>query len=121
MFKSRSHFACGALILLALVSFRANAAVFCQGTINYVGVGPDGTVSMLAVGSIAPDAVYVCRIGTTSNGVTSDACKGVLSTLLTAKASGHSVRWAFNDEVPCGQRATWQYLQNWYWGPIWVD
>lgn len=110
-------FRCLAVLITTAVATNANAAVFCRGMIYRVGVDPGGVVSFYSP-AVAADFVYVCQIGDHTNGVSSDACKAVLSTLLAAKAQGSDVQWAFNDSVPCGQRPAWAYLQNWYWGPI---
>lgn len=104
-------------LLAGAVSVSADAAVFCTGNINRVGVDPGGVVTMYSP-AVAPDFVYVCQIGGTTNGVSSDACKSIYATLLAAKAQGVAVQWAFNDSTTCGQRAAWTYLSNWYWGPI---
>jgi hypothetical protein len=108
------------ILVASAFAANANAAVFCQGTINRVGVNPLGVVNVYAP-ALATDFVYICQIGDHTNGVSPEACKSILATLLSAKAQEKEVRWAFNDSTACGQRPTWSWLQNWYWGPIVMD
>lgn len=103
--------------LLALASTDASANYFCTGTVDAVGVNPDGTVYLSSSGA-GFSYVSLCMIGTTYNGVSSDTCKSILATLLAAKASGLQTQWAFNDSLSCTTHTAWAPLTGWYYGPI---
>jgi hypothetical protein len=96
----------------------ANANTFCQGQIAEVAVSPNGNVSVNTP-ALSSSHVFLCNLGEDANGVGSGACKGILSVLLAAKATGSTVAWAFlDDSMACGQRPAWTTLSNWYWGPV---
>jgi len=105
-----------AIAVLLMTFGYANANTFCYGPISQVSVTPDGHVTVNAQ-ALASSHVYLCSVVSDANGVTTAACKAVLSVLLAAKATGSNVEWAFTDSIACGQRAAWQQLANWYWGP----
>ncbi len=92
-----------------------SANTFCQGTVDAVTVSPYGIVT---VNSAGLSWVYLCAVNGSENAVSADTCKSIVAVLLSAKATGASVQWAFTDDVPCNQRPAWAWLQNWYWGPV---
>ena len=94
---------------------------FCTGTIDSVGVNPDGTVQ---IDSSAAGLRYakLCSLNATVNtGVNQippDTCKGVLATVLRAQATGATVQWGFLDASTCSGHTAWVQLTGWYYGPI---
>lgn len=93
----------------------ASANTFCQGTVEAVSVSPNGVVT---VNSAGLSWAHLCAVDRQENGVSVDTCKGIVATLLSAKATGTVVQWAFTDDLPCNQRPAWAWLGNWYWGPV---
>ena len=89
---------------------------FCSGKVGSVTVSPGGQVTLHAPEAGA-NYNYLCILGQTTNGISSDACKGILSTLLTAKATGRTVQFAFDDNASCTTRGSWVWMTGWYWGP----
>ncbi len=107
-----------ALCMAALAAPCAEANYFCYGTVDQVAAGPDGSVMAVSAGM---GWVYLCHVDSTWNGITPDACKGVLSALLAAKLAGRQVQWAFNDALTCTTHPSWAALTGWYWGPAMID
>jgi hypothetical protein len=112
----RSRVIAGAAVLLMSMSGSAFAAYFCEGRVLSVTVSPSGVVTLNA-----PDAgmryAYLCVMGATENGVSPDACKGIMGTLLAAASSGQKVQFGYNDSSSCGARPSWAWATGWYWGP----
>jgi hypothetical protein len=105
-------------VMLALVTAATNAHAMysCSGPVQNVEVGPSGVVTVLApAAGLGP--AYLCEIGTTINGVGPDACKAILSVLLTAHATGASVTFDYSDALTCTTHPTWDWLTGWYYGP----
>ncbi len=46
-------------------------------------------------------AWFICDLGATYGGYTADACKGICSGLLAARAAGSPVKFFFTDGVVC--------------------
>lgn len=106
---------------LALMSASpAFATYMCQGPIEAVALNPSGTVTVVSVAS-GLNTFYVCQIGSTTNGVTSEVCKAIYSQLLTAKATGQAVQWYFSDALSCTTHPNWDWLTGWYYGPSIVN
>jgi hypothetical protein len=103
-------------LTFALASQTALAVDYsCDGPVNGVTVGPGGTVSAESAGG--QNWGYFCQLGVTANGFSPDACKGVLALLLSAQASGKSVRIWFRDSGNCSTYRGWAWLDTIYWGP----
>ena len=116
MSKHRSRLAALVVGLFAL-STNAQAAYFCRGNIAAVALDPNGVVNVFSPGA-GLSWVYLCQIGGILNGVSSEACKAIFATLVTAKEVGRPVQWGFNDSLSCGTHPAWGYLTGWYWGPV---
>jgi hypothetical protein len=100
----------------------AMANYACSGPVNGVTVGVAGTVAAASAGGQIWG--YFCELGTTTNGIGPEACKGILAVLLAAQASGKHVQMWFSDNHDCTWRAnngSWAYLQDWYWGPTMIN
>jgi hypothetical protein len=111
---------CAAVFGLSL-PVPASASYFCTGSIDSVGVDPDGSVIMSS-SAAGLSWVTLCSVSTTVNdgvyGISPDACKGVLATLLRAQATGATVQWGFLDSLTCTTHTAWTQLMGWYFGPI---
>jgi hypothetical protein len=87
----------------------------CAGPVNGVTVSPAGVVSAAAAGGQTWG--YFCQLGTTTNNVSPEACKGILAVLLAAQASGKTVTLWYDDDLSCSTHASWAWLTTVYWGP----
>jgi hypothetical protein len=110
------------VISLALfVPSIASADYHCDGAVKYLTLSPeDGTVTV-SIGTL--DSVYLCRIGSTFNGVTAEICKAVHAQLLAATIAGRDVRINRRDSGSCTAATpccttSWGILTNWYGGPL---
>lgn len=110
---------------LGLAGSGVSSAYPCTGTLDWVAMNPSGTVTVSSQSS-GLAVFYVCQMDGTMNGVSTDTCKSMLATLLTALATGTQVTWNFNDSLTCN-RATfnsgnWYALSaspsSWYFGPM---
>lgn len=91
----------------------------CDGPVSGVTVGPGGHVSAAYAGGQSWG--YFCQLGNNSNNVSPEACKGILSVLLTAQATGKSVRIWYRDDLSCSTNRGWNWLSTLYWGPALLD
>jgi hypothetical protein len=64
---------------------------------------------------------YFCTFNDSVNGVTPEACKGILAVLLAAQASGKQIRLWFDDSNSCSTNRGWNWLSTLYWGPSILD
>ena len=105
----------------ALISLPALALNYsCDGPVSGVTVGPSGIVSAATAGGQAWG--YFCQVnGTSANGTSPEACRGMLAVLLAAQASGKSVRIWFSDENSCSTNRSWSWMNTIYWGPSLLD
>jgi hypothetical protein len=104
------------MTLALLASHAAFANYSCTGTVDQVSVDPNGVV-ILTSATVGLNAVYLCAIGTTMNGVDSDPCKSILAVLLTAHATGAQIDLSFSDSLTCSTHPAWAWLTGWYYGP----
>jgi hypothetical protein len=115
--RLRSGLIFGALSMaLCAPTFAVNYA--CSGPVNGVSVSPGGVVSAESAGG--QHWGYFCNLGTTNNNVSSEACKGILATLLAAQHTEKVVTLWFGDDYDCNWHASngsWAWLTTWYWGP----
>lgn len=108
----------GALSMAWGIPAMATVHYACGGPVDGVTVSPGGVVSASSAGG--QHWGYFCQLGATTNGVSNDACKGILATLLAAQASGKSVNLWFDDDYDCNWHASngaWAWLNTVYWGP----
>lgn len=89
----------------------------CDGLLQSVALNPNGLLTVnSADGGL--NAAYVCQIGSTYNGVSSDACKAIYAMLMQAWAMGKVVSWNYSDSYTCSTRPSWTMLTGWYYGPF---
>ncbi len=104
-------------LALACLPLQANAAYFCAGPIELVAVERSGRIGFRAP-SWAQNSIsilWVCSVSTVdASGIPPDSCKAILSTLLSAKVTGATVVWAFNDSLSCTTHPTDTTLTGWY-------
>lgn len=97
------------------------ANYFCQGSIDQVGVNPDGSVIVLS-SQASLSYITLCSVSTAVNNgvysISTDTCKGMLATVLRAQATGATVQWGFTDSLVCSGHTAYQQLTGLYWGPI---
>ena len=113
-----------AMLALICASVASASTYECAGTIDFVSVSPSGVVTVYSQSS-GLHVFYPCQLGTTAGGVSVDVCKGILSLLLEAKATGAQVAWGFADSVGCNRSSynggNWYWLNDgtsvWYYGP----
>jgi hypothetical protein len=118
MRSRRGNFLVAAIAMLSTAPALA-VDYACDGPVNGVTVGPSGVVSAASAGGQSWG--YFCQLGTTTNGVSPDACKGMLAILLAAQASGKNVRLWFRDSLSCSTNRGWNWLDTLYWGPAVLD
>jgi hypothetical protein len=94
----------------------AYANYFCTGPVVNVVLSPSGLVTVNAPAA-AMNFVYLCQIGATYNGVGSDSCKAILSTLLAARVSAQPITVGYSDSLTCSTHPAWAALTGWYYGP----
>jgi hypothetical protein len=109
----KNHSRIWAAVAALVTTSVSSAAVYsCVGTVDFVSVAPTGVVTVSSQSS-GLATFYPCQLGATVNSVTAETCKGILSVLMLAKATGAQVAWTFNDSLGCN-RAPY-YGGNWYW------
>ncbi|WP_341664792.1 hypothetical protein [Vibrio sp.] len=74
---------------LLFASSSVSANYDCTGTVNHVLVYADGSVNLHA--TYRNGYTYVCNLKNDWKGVSPQACKGMLSTLLTAQSTGKTI------------------------------
>jgi ribose/xylose/arabinose/galactoside ABC-type transport system permease subunit len=104
------------LTVALFVSQSALANYTCTGSVDQVNVSPNGVVVLVSA-SMGLTSVYLCQIGTTTNGVDTDPCKSILAVLLTAHAIGGQIDLSFSDSLTCTTHPAWAWLTGWYYGP----
>jgi hypothetical protein len=60
---------------------------------------------------------FYCQLGGSANNVSAEACKGILTVLLTAQTTGKTVTLWFDDDLTCSTHPSWAWLNTFYWGP----
>lgn len=107
----------GAVMFLLALSPIAAASYECVGAVSGTQISPTGVVMANSIAGIT--APYLCSVNTTTNGVSTDACKAIYAMMLTAESQGRSVVLWFNDDPnTCSSHASWSWLTGWYWGPM---
>jgi hypothetical protein len=112
----RSRCFTAALVLLAIASAPTAWAYTCTGTISAVSLAPSGLVTISSA-TAGLNSVYLCAIGTSDNGVSSDACKAIVAVVTAAKTNGGQVTWWFSDSLTCTTHPGSNWLTGWYAGP----
>jgi hypothetical protein len=104
------------LIAALLASEFAFATYSCTGSVDQVSVSPTGVVTLTS-STIGLTDVYLCQIGTTTNGVDTEPCKSIFALLLSAHATGAQIDLSFSDSLTCSTHPAWAWLTGWYFGP----
>ena len=108
------------LLASAVFSSSAHATYTCAGPVSGVQISPGGVLSASSYAGLS--WVHLCSVEAATNGVSADTCKAIYSMLLTAQATGKSVRLWFNDDPnTCASHGPWTWLTGWYWGPTLED
>ncbi|NRF28259.1 hypothetical protein [Vibrio coralliilyticus] len=105
------------ILTLMLFSFSTYSFAYtCAGNVKGVSIEP--TTGDVLVEKIGPLTwPRLCSVSNERNGVSTEACKAVYSTLLTAQASNKQVTLWFRDSKSCEEQVSWQLLTGWYFGP----
>ncbi|MCG7563005.1 MULTISPECIES: hypothetical protein [Pseudoalteromonas] len=100
--------------LVFLVSLPAFADSFCTGKVTKLGVGRHGVVYVSGPGGLP--VVYLCNLQGKSNGIETESCKAMYSSLLAAKAQNKPVSITFNPNIgSCSGLSSWRYAPNVNW------
>jgi len=99
----------GAASLIA--SGTASANFTCEGKVGYLGLSPDGVITV----NVGFGTWYICD-QTAGNGSFSPAgCKTWYSTILAAKLADQSVRFFFASSIEANNGAACTALGSWVW------
>lgn len=93
------------LLTLSLVTPASASIYVCTGTVTYLGVWGDGTVTVSGPGGL----VYLdlCQLGGTTPQFSPDACKAAYAQLFAATITGQPATVDFNDSLTCTTQPTW--------------
>lgn len=83
---------------------------------DWVALNPSGTLTV-TLATAGLNAVYVCSIGATYNGVAPEVCKAIYAGLTAAQLTGSTVYWYYSDALNCTTHPSWAALTGWYYGP----
>jgi hypothetical protein len=99
------------LIATLLTSFSSIAAHHCLGKVNNVAIAGNGNLHV-NVGSIG-DGNIICNTGVKLGEYTPEACKAVMSLMLSAKMANKNIRIYFrNDSNTSCAKGNWQNLAS---------
>jgi disulfide bond formation protein DsbB len=104
----------GLALFLSAPVFAADYS--CSGPVNGVSITPGGIVAAASAGGQSWG--FFCQLGQTTNGVTPEACKAILTILLTAQTTDKRVTIWFRDDLSCSANRGWNWLSTVYWGPM---
>jgi len=101
--------------ILMIATGSANAIYTCSGPVTGVAIEP-------ATGDLIPETAgglswpRMCSVSVDKNGISTESCKVIYSTLLTAQTTGKNVTLWFNDSGNCSSSShpEWQLLHGWY-------
>ena len=100
------------LLSMVVVAMPASASSYtCSGPVNITFVDASGTIAVDLGGTSGLPGVYLCTLGTTSNGWTPDACKAAQATLIANKLSGQVVTVTFNDNLTCSTQTAFTFVK----------
>ncbi len=101
-------------IILTVLAFQASAETHCVGKLGNLSVKRSGTV--LASGPGGLPSVYICSLDSPQNNISTETCKAIYSTLLSAKVSDKEVNMTFSPDITsCSEIASWQWATNLNW------
>ena len=102
-------------VLSIFISANANANFTCVGQVTYLGMSPDGTITV----SVGFGTWYICNQTSayTVNGLTytPEGCRAWYATLLAAKTSGQAVRFFFGSAAETSNGPECNAVGNWAW------
>ncbi|MBW8184278.1 hypothetical protein [Shewanella nanhaiensis] len=112
------------LLILSIwsISCVVSAAYICQGKVSGVSLGPkNGQLLAERIGPLSWPVL--CSVSVDQNGVDTETCKVIFSTLIAAQMSQKDVTLWFNDGKDCStdSHTPWGWLTGWYFGPKLVD
>lgn len=93
-------------IALLLVTFTAQANHSCAGTVEEVAVAYQGHVHAY-IDTIGRGNT-ICSVENSKNGIGTETCKAMLSTLLTAKTTKTPVKLFFRNDTTNCQKGDWK-------------
>ena len=114
--KSASLFA---LVFAATFSPNALANYYCTGTVSYLGLDAEGSVTVALTN--ATKVHKICSMANQGNyTITPVACKAVYGALLTAKSIGNTMRIYYYDRYTCETIPDWSVIPETYFveGPF---
>lgn len=99
---------------LSIVSSRAFATYSCAGSINYLGIGANGDVTV-AVSDWTP-IHFICSVTTQSNySMSVPACKAAYAAFMNARLSGKRITIYYNDNgLACNTLPSWGAVNSVY-------
>lgn len=104
-----------AAVLAVMASTNANANFTCEGPISYLGMNPEGVITV----SVGFGVWYLCNQTSayTVNGLTypPEGCRAWYATLLAAKTSGQVVRFFFSSAAGTSNGPECTALGSWVW------
>jgi hypothetical protein len=107
----------GACALLALSAGIAQAVpYYCDSFVEGVLTQRGGNVLIMRFAGA--NWLQLCSIAVATNGVSTDQCKVVYTTLLAAQLAGQRARLWFDDGLTCATQPSWQNATGWYFGPM---
>jgi hypothetical protein len=113
IFSRARQLACVAI--LALGSASAHANFTCEGPVTYLGLSPEGVITV----SVGFGVWYVCNQTTAmgTGGVTfsPEGCRAWYASILTAQKAGHSIRFFFSSSANTNNGAECGALGSWTW------
>ena len=109
----KSIFACLIASILSTPQL-ASANISCAGTVTYLGIGSDGTVTVALSGLTYNN---ICNVNTQGAfQMNPAACKAAYATLLANEVAGRQAAVFYNDPAltSCGQIAAWSTQNSVY-------
>jgi hypothetical protein len=104
----------GALTSL-LVAGQASANFTCEGEIQYLGLSPEGAVSV----HVGFGVWYICNqtVSITTGGVTytPEGCRAWYATILAAQKAGTKIRFFFSSPANTSNGAECSAIGSWLW------
>jgi hypothetical protein len=101
--------------LLALVSSVASANFTCEGKVTYLGLSPDGTITV----SVGFGAWYICNQTTAYSAdgqtFTPEGCRAWYASILAAQKADHSIRFFFASSSGTSNGPECNALGSWTW------
>jgi len=91
-------------LALGFYSPSTYAAIACTGNVSLLALSPGNGIVQVSNGF---GVWYLCSVSSVVNGVPTESCKAVYSTLLAAQASGRTMTMDFDTTAQCSQLGNW--------------